>query len=124
MTRVVLILLTLFLLSFLGCSDSPAPTQNVSVPTVPAAAPSASPSVMAVAPTLAMPLPAPSTAGASGANKPEPNEQKKLPSVIEDRLKRALTLEEINQLPPEIRDTILRAQGRLPASPAPAPKKK
>ena len=122
MTKVVLILLTLFLLSFLGCSNTPAPTQNANVQAAPAAAPSASPTTMSVAPTLAMP--APNASGVSGTNKPGPNDQKKLPSVIEDRLKRALTLEEINQLPPEIRDTILRAQGRLPASPAPAPKKK
>jgi hypothetical protein len=38
---------------------------------------------------------------------------------IPERVRRPLTLEEINQLPPEVRDMILRAQGRLPASPAP-----
>jgi dipeptidyl aminopeptidase/acylaminoacyl peptidase len=48
---------------------------------------------------------------------------------IPERLRRPLTVEEINQLPPEIRDMILRAQGRLQgsasnnaaAAPAPQP---
>ena len=44
--------------------------------------------------------------------------------AIPERLKRPLTLEEINALPPETRDMILRAQGRLPAAGAAAPAKK
>ena len=44
---------------------------------------------------------------------------KPLPPEFLERLKRPLTLEEINRLPPDVRDMILRAQGRLPASPAP-----
>ncbi|HZS04662.1 MAG TPA: hypothetical protein VFD58_07490 [Blastocatellia bacterium] len=47
-----------------------------------------------------------------------------IPNSIPERLRRPLTLEEINKLPPEVRDMILRAQGRLPASPTPTPKKK
>lgn len=126
MTRVSLIILTLVLIGLGGCSKPPvppAPAQTTTVQTTPSASPSVSPSVMAVAPTLAMPTPQ-----ASGMPKatipPGQAGQKAPPSFIEDRLKRALTLEEINRLPPEIRDTILRAQGRLPASPAPSPKKK
>ena len=42
--------------------------------------------------------------------------------AIPERLRRPLTLEEINALPPETRDMILKAQGRLPAAGA-TPKK-
>ena len=45
-----------------------------------------------------------------------------IPNSIPERLRRPLTLEEINQLPPETRDMILRAQGRLATSPAPKKK--
>ena len=44
--------------------------------------------------------------------------------AIPERLKRPLTLEEINALPPETRDMILQAQGRLPAKGAATPAKK
>lgn len=54
-----------------------------------------------------------------GATVPSPAS---IPNSIPDRLRRPLTLEEINKLPPETRDMILRAQGRL--APSPAPKKK
>ena len=37
---------------------------------------------------------------------------------IPERLRRPLTVDEINQLPPEVREMILRAQGRLPGSPS------
>jgi hypothetical protein len=43
-------------------------------------------------------------------------------NAIPERLRRPLSLEEINALPPETRDMILRAQGRLPAATA-TPKK-
>jgi hypothetical protein len=49
-------------------------------------------------------------------------DQKPPPPALWERMTRPLTLEEINQLPPETRDMILRAQGRLPASPAPKKK--
>jgi hypothetical protein len=84
---------------------------------------------MAVAPTLAMPSPGTTVAqpvvpNANGDNKQAKNGQKALPPAIWDRMTRALTREEIEKLPPETRDMILRAQGRLQASPTPTPKKK
>lgn len=48
---------------------------------------------------------------------------KPLPPALMEKLTRPLTLEEINRLPPDVRDMILRAQGRLPASPSPKAKK-
>lgn len=128
MTRVSLIIFLLFISGLTACSKSPAasvPPQNASAQSTPAATPSVSPSAMAIAPTLVVPSPQASGAPPTiNPNKPGQNAQKAPPSFIEDRLKRALTLEEINRLPPEVRDAILRAQGRLPASPTPLPKKK
>lgn len=114
MSRWLLLLFSLLVLS--ACSKSAqqaAPAQNAAAPTAPAATPAATPNAMAVAPTLATPGAPP----ANGKDAP-----KNLPNVIGDRLFRALTLEEINKMPPETRDAILRAQGRLPASPTPKKK--
>ena len=44
-----------------------------------------------------------------------------LPPAIWDRMTKPLSDEDIKKLPPETRDMILRAQGKLP--PAPTPKK-
>lgn len=115
MLRWLLLLFSLLMVS--ACSKSAqqsAPAQSAAAPTTPAATPAATPNAMAVAPTLATPgaIPPP-----NGKDAP-----KNLPNVIGDRLYRALTLEEINQLPPATRDAILRAQGRLPASPTPKKK--
>ncbi|HYE71957.1 MAG TPA: hypothetical protein VEF04_01450, partial [Blastocatellia bacterium] len=48
-----------------------------------------------------------------------------IPPAVMQKFTKPLSLEDINKLPPETRDFILRAQGRLPASPAPkaTPKK-
>lgn len=121
MSRFFVLFVAFFGVVFSGCrqsAETTAPAQNAQSQTTPTASPVASPNTMAVAPTLATPPP-------SGAVVPPPNGKdapKNLPNVIGDRLYRALTLEEINQLPPETRDAILRAQGRLPASPAPKKK--
>ena len=136
MYRVLIVIVFLFVIAFTGCSKAsetapPANTNAQVSPTV-AASPAASPGAMGVASTLAMPSPGASTAPSAPLNLVTPtdgNKQAKtgpqpLPPAIGDRLRRALTLEEINQLPPETRDAILRAQGRLPASPSPAAKKK
>jgi predicted small lipoprotein YifL len=84
-----------------------------------AAAPSATPVTTIAGKPVVTPPPAdPNAAKVAAQAKPLP------PSVME-KLTRPLTLEEINRLPPDVRDMILRAQGRLPASPAPkqSPKK-
>ncbi len=123
MKRVLVI--SVFLCSLAGCSNQPTPTQTEAANAQPAASPTASPSTMAVAPSLAMPSPGSSAApplvppvGKDGKAK---GDQKALPPDIWDRMTRPLTLEEINKLPPETRDMILRAQGRLPGSPSPSP---
>lgn len=125
MTKVSLFILTLLLLGLIGCGNPPAPpasAQNASAPAAPAASPSASPGAMAVAPTLAMPSsPLPNGKGGNAQAKGDP---KNMPPALWQQLTRAKTLEEIKQMPPETRDAILRAQGRLPASPSPSPKKK
>jgi hypothetical protein len=80
---------------------------------------------MAVAPSLVMPSPvssvAPPVVPPVGKDGKAKNDQKALPPGIWERMTRPLTLEEINKLPPETRDMILRAQGRLPGSPSPSP---
>jgi NADH-quinone oxidoreductase subunit M len=57
---------------------------------------------------------------ASGS--PQPGQATGVPAAIPEQLRRALTAEEIERLPPAARDAIKRAQGRLPATPAPTPK--
>jgi hypothetical protein len=42
-----------------------------------------------------------------------------MPPALMEKLTRPLTREEIDKLPPDVRNMILRAQGRLPATPAP-----
>lgn len=129
MKRVLVI--SVFLCSLAGCSTQPTPTQTEAANAQPAATPSASPSAMAVAPSLAMPSPGSSAApplvppvGPAGKDGKAKSDQKALPPDIWERMTRPLTLEEINKLPPETRDMILRAQGRLPGSPSPSPAKK
>ena len=46
------------------------------------------------------------------------NKPLNLPPSVMEKLTRPLTREEIDRLPPEVRDTILRAQGKLPPTPA------
>lgn len=120
----VLILLVL-LSSLVGCSSQSTPPQSEAASAQTAASPTVNPSV---APSLAMPSPgssgAPPIVPPAGKDGKAKNDQKALPPDLWERMTRPLTLEEINKLPPETRDMILRAQGRLPASPTPAPKKK
>jgi hypothetical protein len=118
-----------FLSGLVGCSKqatSPQPEANAAQ-SAPSVLPNASAPI--VAPTSAIPTPGASVgppplvpSNPKDGGKQAKVDQKPLPSVIGDRLYRALTLEEINKLPPETRDMILRAQGRLPASPAPKKK--
>lgn len=147
MYRVLTFLSVVTLMLFAACSKQQSPAQSTTsnVPAAASVTPSAAPSVApSAAPSLAGSV-APSTATSSGsvsptvvptvvippAPMPPPingkqakSEQKPLPPDLWNRMTRPLTLEEINKLPPEVRDTILRAQGRLPASPSPSPKKK
>ncbi len=123
MNRVLSFTLLLCMFSFVACRKQPETSAvTTAAPSAPSAAPSVSPT--AVAPTLAMPAPGSSVAppfvpNPKDGGKQAKAEQKPLPPDLWQRMTRPLTLEEINKLPPETRDMILRAQGRLPASPAP-----
>ena len=115
------ICLVLFI-GFAACSKQPAVAQPETAPVTtnaqptPSAVPSVSP--MIVAPALVMPPAVPNPKDGKQAKV----DQKPLPPDLWQRMTRPLTLEEINKLPPETRDMILRAQGRLPASPTPQKK--
>ncbi len=63
----------------------------------------------------------PPAATVPGISQPAPGTS--VPNPIDERLRRALTREEIMQLPPETRDKILRAQGQPVPSPSPTPKR-
>ncbi len=139
MNRVLLFTSLLFTLSFAACSKQPVATPpeaapaNANVQSLPTATPVVNPT--AVAPTgstpspgtVVMPTPGTSVAppvvpNAKDGGKQAKAEQKPLPPDLWQRMTRPLSVEEINKLPPETRDMILRAQGRLPASPAPKKK--
>ncbi len=127
MNRVLIF--TFFLCSLAGCSKQSVstPPEAAAAQTAPSASPLVSPRAMAVAPTLAMPTPGNAAASplvppTSKDGKQAKVEAKPLPPDLWQRMTRPLSLEEINKLPPETRDMILRAQGRLPASPAPKKK--
>ena len=128
MNRVLILIF--FLCAFAGCSQQTAAPQSTAATGQPsvAATPSVSPSVMAIAPLPANPSPGnavmpplvPSNSKDGGKQaKAAPKPQ---PPDLWQRMTRPLSLEEINNLKPETRDMILRAQGRLPASPAPKKK--
>lgn len=146
MYRVLTFLSVVSLMLFAACKqESPAQSTTANVPAAASVAPSVAGSVApSTAPSLAASV-APSTATSTGSVSPTvvptvvippapvpsvvngkqaKSEQKPLPPDLWQRMTRPLSLEEINKLPPEVRDTILRAQGRLPASPSPSPKKK
>jgi hypothetical protein len=131
MKRVQLFFSALLLCSFIGCSQKPQTT-------APAPTPDANAQV-------ALPQPSASVSGSVSASvaggvavkssvpenvkKPMSNpaltpgkdgKPAQMPPGM-DRMYRALTLEEINQLPPATREMILKAQGRW--TPSPAPKK-
>ena len=93
-----------------GASASPATANGATAPMT-----ASSPIVLAspIDPTKPIPMPS----GAAGAM---PNALNAIP----EQMRRPLTLDEINKLPPETRDMILKAQGRLPAAGAAAPAKK
>lgn len=131
MHRVLIFTFLLFTFYFVACSKQPAATApdtsaaTANAQSLPTATPTVSPT--AVAPTLAMPSPGSAVAppilpNPKEGGKQAKSEQKPLPPDLWQRMTRPLTLEEINKLPPETRDMILRAQGRLPASPAPKKK--
>jgi uncharacterized lipoprotein NlpE involved in copper resistance len=130
MTKVLLIIFMLFSLNLIGCNNHSS-IQNAKTdvqPAAPTATPSTSPA-LAVAPTLAMPAPGTTVAPpivptGKDDSKHGKTVQKSLPPAIWDRMTRALTREEIDKLPPETREMILRAQGRLTPSPTPASQKK
>lgn len=127
MSKVSFFIFALFLLKIIGCSNhSSAPMQNAKS-NAQTAAPTTSPTpspALAVAPTLAMPSPGTTIAPpVVPAGKGDSKQAKgALPPAIWDRMTRALTREEIDKLPPETREMILRAQGRL--NPSPTPKTK
>jgi NADH-quinone oxidoreductase subunit M len=74
-----------------------------------------------VPPAAAVTAPTPSPSLAPGFDKALT--QPGVPVTIPERLRRPMTREEIMQLPPEIRDKILRAQGQPVPTPSPTPKK-
>ena len=127
-----------FLLSILvlaavlaGCNKTePAPVTNVATPAASEAAdagnamPVASPAIIAASPG-AVPVP-PAVKNAAPILPGKPGKDGKiasqpLPPAIWDRMTKPLSDEDIKKLPPETRDMILRAQGKIP--PAPTPKK-
>lgn len=133
MKRVQLFFSALLLCSFFGCSQKPQTA-------APAPAPDASAQV-------ALPQPSASVSGSVSASvaggvaaksSVPPNIKTPMtnPAMVPgkngkpaqmppgmDRMYRALTLEEINQLPPATRERILKAQGRWTPTPTPAAKK-
>lgn len=128
MKKVLFFTLLIAVFSLAGCNRSqatttaPAQNQNATaapaLPTAPAVAPSISPSVTT---PMSSPVPTPFMTGKPGKDakgKKKPTQAPQMPPGM-DRMYRALTLEEINQLPPETRDMILRAQGRMPAATPP-----
>ena len=129
MKKVLFFTLLIAVFSLAGCNRSqatttaPAQNQNATAaapaaPTAPAAAPSISPSVTT---PMSSPVPIPFMTGKPGKDakgKNKPGQSPQMPPGM-DRMYRALTLEEINHLPPETRDMILRAQGRMPAATPP-----
>lgn len=139
MNRVLIFLFTIFALTVAACNKQPDATTSpvaaqpatAAAPSASIAVPNASPGAIAVAPSVAMPTPgtassplvplAPGKVGKDGKQQAK-GDQKPLPPDLWQRMTRPLSLEEINKLPPETRDMILRAQGRLPASPAPKKK--
>ena len=107
----------------LGCKKSePAPAVAAPTPSqvaiVPAPVGSPAAAVAGSVPA-AMKNPGPAIPGQKG--KDGKVAEQPLPPAIWDRMTKPLSDEDIKKLPPETRDMILRAQGKLP--PAPSPKK-
>lgn len=117
-----LIALATVALSVAACRETASTNSTPNAAASPAAAAesrpmtSSSPVVLASPIDPTKPIPLPSGAAANAAPNPL--------NAIPEQMRRPLTLEEINKLPAETRDMILRAQGRLPANGAPPPAKK
>ena len=129
MKKVLFFALLVAVFSLAGCNRSQAtttaPVQNQNATatapaaqTTPAVAPSTAPGV---ATPMSSPVPIPFMTGKPGKDAKGKNKVTQAPQMPPgmDRMYRALTLEEINHLPPETRDMILRAQGRMPAATPP-----
>ncbi len=127
MKRYFLLFILVAAATLVGCNKTePAPVTNVPTPAaseavvVAPASPSivtASPGAAPVPPSMKNPAPIlPGQKGKDGKVASQP-----LPPAIWDRMTKPLSDEDIKKLPPETRDMILRAQGKLP--PAPTPKK-
>jgi len=87
----------------------------------PSPTPPPSPQVNQPQPTAG--APATGTPATTGSVLPgNPNVKATLPPTIPESLRRPLTREEIERLPPPARDMILRAQGRLSPTPTTTPK--
>lgn len=127
MKRYFLLLILVAAAMLVGCNKTePAPVANVATPAasetpiVAPAMPVASPAIVTaspgtVPPTLKNPAPIlPGKPGKDGKVASQP-----LPPAIWDRMTKPLSDEDIKKLPPETRDMILRAQGKLPPSPTP-----
>ena len=130
MKRYFLLFILVLAAALAGCNKSePAPAANVANPAASEAAvapamPVASPSIVTASPG-AVPVP-PAVKNAAPILPGKPGKDGKvasqpLPPAIWDRMTKPLSDEDIKKLPPETRDMILRAQGKIP--PAPTPKK-
>ena len=129
MKRYFLLFILVLATALVGCNKAePAPVTNVATPASSEAAnvgnamPVASPAIIAASPGAAPPAvkdAAPILPGKPGKDGKVASPP--LPPAIWDRMTKPLSDEDIKKLPPETRDMILRAQGKLP--PAPTPKK-
>ena len=131
MKRYFLLFILVLATALVGCNKAePAPATNVATPASSEAAnsgnamPVVSPAIIAASPG-AVPVP-PAVKNAAPILPGKPGKDGKvasqpLPPAIWDRMTKPLSDEDIKKLPPETRDMILRAQGKLP--PAPTPKK-
>ena len=131
MKRYFLLFILIAAVTLVGCNKTePAPMANVATPVASEAAvvapamPAASPAIVTASPGAApvppsMKNPAPILPGQKGKDGKVASQP--LPPAIWDRMTKPLSDEDIKKLPPETRDMILRAQGKIP--PAPTPKK-
>ena len=127
MKRYFLLFILVAAAALVGCNKTePAPVANVATPAASEAAvvAPASPAIVAASPGAApvppaLKNPAPILPGQKGKDGKVASQP--LPPAIWDRMTKPLSDEDIKKLPPETRDMILRAQGKIP--PAPTPKK-
>jgi hypothetical protein len=127
MKRYFLLFILVAAAALVGCKKTePAPVTNVATPasSEAAIAPAgmSSPAIIAASPGAVPPAvknAAPILPGKPGKDGKVASQP--LPPAIWDRMTKPLSDEDIKKLPPETRDMILRAQGKIP--PAPTPKK-